>query len=820
MQKISRTSLAALVCPSAPFLAPRLLRTAVTRLPCAPSARSQRPTYATTPDWKDVIREFSPKGGIRSWRPHLPPLSKEAAETVDLLHRFRQACDTRNVQLLMELYPTLLAAKILNSFDTRRITQTLHVRIRNASPDSSQADLFPFVQQVADDLRRGALEPHGYAFVHLLGIYKDTRRFQEGYALWQWLVQQDERYVSQAAYGAAIELMAYGKLMGLPELEEIFVDGLKRFPGTFAAYHLSPDAIVPDRTQLTTIKGIPTILFQGILSARILARDWKRAYLALDTILRLYPTQTPTRYFQLFMTERPLSEAYTAFMVACRSGVCIRPTHVTVLISKLRAAITASHSMTDRMMLVRAIANALYAYLEAGGQLESIHVGSFVHSFEQVLPEPPAGQDYVGEAAEMRNIIVATAHEALSGLIQAGLAPRVHPFEALISLSGKMRVPRLLSTALQDVKKAGIELGPIGNRSVITSAGLLNDKHLIEQYWVHAVSAAEAESTQIPFEDWITFTKACRRADHAKYFRKQLVTLSYTVTASIERHLLQRIEQPETASASQESYHYMTLEELETDINVLKAQIRNIEAVVMAGQPLDLRKTPFYMHLDADHPSLGTDEDLRHLYDEFTIDPHQPPPPPPADGSPAQLALSPTGIPIDELRFQNWMTVLEMMDDAEAYESDLQFALNTAIKRGEPLKGNPELLRLRKDVSSKRTATGLRMRIKELRAINPADVNIFRKVGSEDGSKKMVKIQKHVAKDEGERVVNLVGPKGIAKLRYYVGLESHHTAPGGMKRSSLVRKTGFSDGKPVHEADEQQTTTSEPDEPPARASTT
>jgi hypothetical protein len=193
---------------------------------------------------------------------------------------------------MMELYPSLLAANILNSYDTRRITQALHVRIRNAHQDQARSDLFPFVQQIVGDIRRGVLEPHNYAFVHLFGIYKDCKRFDEGCTLWQWLVQQDERYVSQAAYGAAIELMAYGGIMRLPDLESLYVDGLKRFPGTFAEYHLAPDAIVPDRSQPTTVKGIPTILLQGILSARILNRDWKNAYLALDTALRLYPTQS------------------------------------------------------------------------------------------------------------------------------------------------------------------------------------------------------------------------------------------------------------------------------------------------------------------------------------------------------------------------------------------------------------------------------------------------------------------------------------------------------------------------------------------------
>src|SRR5690242_10669231 len=106
----------------------------------------------------------------------------------------------------MDLYPTLLEARVLSSNDCRHIAQVLHVRIRNASADSKQSDLLPFVHQFAADIRRGALQPHPYAFVHLFGIYKDCKQFLKGVELWQRLVEQDERYVSQAAYGAAIEL--------------------------------------------------------------------------------------------------------------------------------------------------------------------------------------------------------------------------------------------------------------------------------------------------------------------------------------------------------------------------------------------------------------------------------------------------------------------------------------------------------------------------------------------------------------------------------------------------------------------------------------
>lgn len=698
----------------------------------------------------------------------------------------------------MDAYPALLAAGALTAYDSRRITQALHVRMRNAHADDSRAALMPFVQQVVADLRSGTLAPHPYAYVHLFGIFKDGRRFAEGLALWQWLAAQDERHVSQAAYGAALELMAYGGLARLPDLEALYRDALARFPGTFAEYHLSPDAIVPDRAQPTAVAGIPTMLLQGILTARILARDWKRAYLALDTALRLYPAQLPARYFELFMTERPVAEAYTAFLLACRAGVALRPTHVTALFTRLRAAIAASSSMADRMLLVRAIANALYAGLEAGAPLQSIHVGSLIHALEQLLPDRLAGHDYEPHAAELRNAIVAAAHSILSGLIQAGMSPQIHPFEALISLSGKLRVPGLLATTLQDVKTAGIDLGPIGTRSAVTSAGLVGNKELIELLWERLVTVAEAERAQIPFQDWITFTKACRRAAHTDYFRKQLLRLPHAITESIERHLIQQIDQTEPVPSDTNQFDYMSTAELTAEIDGLKSQMKSIEAIVMSGQPLNLRQNPFYMHLDPNNLALGSIDHLRAVYDEYTIDPHQPPLAPSAQASAVQPALSPTGIPLDELRFQNWVTVLEMMDDAEAYESDFQFALDAAIKAGTPLKGAPEVLRLRQDTKrTLRSAGGVSLRVKALRALSPSDVSIFRKIGSQVPDTKfkpmtyqanekwaMRKTTKHSTLTHRERQAKQEETKGVPKLSYYVGLESHHDAPWKSKIKS------------------------------------
>ncbi|KAH9875551.1 hypothetical protein J1614_004287 [Plenodomus biglobosus] len=741
-----------------------------------------------------------------------------------LLVQLREACESRNVHQVMDLYPTLLEAGVLNEYDSRRITQTLHVRIRLATDHQQRAELLTFVHRLVADLRSGALAPHHYAYVHLLGIFKDCKRFEDGHELWQWLADQDGSHLSTAAYGAAIELLAYGRLVQLPGLERLYQEGLQRFPGTFAEYHVAPDAIVPDRTQPTLIPGIPMILLQGILTARILARDWKNAYLALDTALRLYPSQVPPRYFELFMAERPLAEAYSAYMLACRAGIVIRPTHVTALLVKMRAAMGTSASMADRIMLVRAIANALYASLEAGGELQSIHVGILVQAMAQLLPENTTERDLADHEAPLRDAIVLAVHEIISGLMRAGMTPQIHAFDALITLSGKLRVPQLLTRTLHDLATAQMELGPVATRDAISAAGLLGNTTVIEQLWERIVTKAETESSGIGFGDWITLTKACRRANHKDYFWAQLARLPHALEQGIELHVKDQIDQPDAVMDNRVSFDYMTEEQLLSELDALKSQMANVEAVLMSGQPLDLLKTPFHMHLNPDYKSLASTKDMRIVYDQFSTDPHQPPPATPA----TPIPTSPTGIPLDELRFQNWATILSMMSDAEAYELELQSNVEAAIKAGKPLTGNPELLRLRQDASVQySTIHGLRARITSLRASKPVDAPRFRYTVTKtpknaiDALMAYDKSRGHWRIKSG-RLVKYTSPPvkeslqptpaddvvKVPTLSYYVSLESSHEAPVKKPKSILgiqrgkLEKQGVGGDESVGSSDE------------------
>ena len=748
MPPLTRIPLAAVVCPSAPFLAPRLLRATVAGSAAAlrspqRSIASTRPCYDNAAKGKKSGRSYFLERRKREQQLARRRATADRApadlspQVVELALALQQACESRHVQQLMDLYPAALSAGIVDRSATHIICQALHASVRRDAAKKGASrlpDLLPFVQRVVADLRAGALPPHPFAYVHLLGIYKDSKRFADGRALWLWLAEQDDAHVSQAAYGAAIELLSYANLMSLPDLELLYDDALKRFPGTYAEYHLSPDAIVPDRTQPVHILGLPTTLLQGIITARLRSHDWKRAYLGLDTILRLYPAQTPHRIFELFITERPLSEAYTAYLLACRSGIQISAGHVTTLLNRLRVAMTQSPILKDRFKILRAMANALYAYQQCGGGLASLHVGQFIKAFEFMLPEKAPTQDFTEEEAALRNTIAITAQECVAGLIQSGLPPADHPFVSLVSLAGKLRVPQLLKQTLEDAKTAGITFHSVERRTLLTAAGLIKDRDLVKALWSLTVAGADREGTQISYNDWITFAKACRRVNHTRYFEQQLQDQAHSITTSVEQRVRSEVSNPEP-EAAKPSVLLMTPEQLNSEIQILQGQMENIRAVLMSGQPLNLQHSPFYMHIDPDQPSLGTDEDLRAIYDELTTDIYQPAAPASGDdpqANTATAALSKTGIPLDELRFRNWVNVHEMMSAASAYAVSRRDILNKAITQRKSPKDIPQTLFL-PEIKPAQTQADLRNCIKDVRNPDPlySPGQIFRRISSE-----------------------------------------------------------------------------------------
>ncbi|KAF2200840.1 hypothetical protein GQ43DRAFT_441192 [Delitschia confertaspora ATCC 74209] len=693
MRAISRASLASLVCPSAPFLVPASLRAPLLRASCFHTSASLQKSVQKSVYQSKKKRQAK----VLSFDPRLKRREENYDSFPQPLHAFRSLIGFEDLPLITDAYPTLLEQKALESNDTLRIAKLLHNYFRNSKARRAEdiERFYPFLEQVTQDIQAGDLPPNPYAHVHILSIYKELQKYEAGAKFWNWLSTQNDYYVNQAVYGAAIELLAYQGTVTLPQLEDIYNQGLRRFPGTYAEYHLSPEAILPDRSQPTVITGLPISLVQGILTARMMARDWKNSYLSLDAVLRLYPTQVPTRIFELFIHERPISEGYTVFLLACRAGIKLKPNHLTKLLVNLTKAMDVCNSLEARVTILRGMVTAIYAYVGVSGILEGQHIAVFIRACGHVLPpRPHPAEDYAGDSASMRRELVAIAHGAVADILECEASGTTSGsasmFGALITLAGKLNAPALFTATLTEIEAIGGVTNNIERRNILTTAGILGMKHVIQKYWGDIVAAAENEGHQLTHGDWISLARAARRAGYAVFFEEQCGELSHTLTErtrAVAYNALAASEEEE-GSISAENIIPIHPETFETGIEEIQRTIQKIVSLLRTRTLLNFDAHPIFMFLDPTRLPLGSISDLRAVYDELTTDPHQPPPQHP-DGTRPKPALSPTGIPLDELRFQNWVTVMELMSQAEGLEVEFQKRMQSAIEKGGPLGREP-----------------------------------------------------------------------------------------------------------------------------------
>ncbi|KAL1627280.1 hypothetical protein SLS56_006413 [Neofusicoccum ribis] len=534
--------------------------------------------------------------------------------------------------------------------------------------------LLQFTDQLTEDIRTGTVPPHSVASLHLISFLKEAGQFDRGSAFWSWLKRKDNDFVNAAVYGAAIEMLAAQGKVELPELEAMYSEALRRFPGNFAEYHLSPEAMVPDRGQPVIIKGLPTSLLQGIMTARISLGDWRNAYLAFDTALRLFPTQVPERFFELPIHRRPLAESYTVFMMACRSGVVLRPERLTVILNKL-ADSQARSSVIPRLFAVKGMLNAIHAYVGVGGTIGGHHLSTLVKGFEGLLPGS-SSQEYL--ASETINQLVGdTARETVLTISRAGVRLTLSTFASLVGLAGKARLPENLGRAIQDISSAGLEPNEIVHRSVVLAAGQIKHTELLEWSWRSLVESAEASGIQLDLRDWQALVRASINADHVGFVREQTSSLSHTVTDEITNMIEHELakERPQTVRAVEFTQAENAL--VDTTISEIKSQVESIATLIKSSKLLSFIEHPLPMSL-VPRPSLGSERALRTVYDELTTDPRLP-----TTSQPLRPAVkSASGYPLDALRYANWVSVNELLLDAEAQERFRQSRIHEALEDG------------------------------------------------------------------------------------------------------------------------------------------
>lgn len=582
------------------------------------------------------------------------------------------------------------------------ITQQLHQALRESKwaqgPDErniAASEIVEFAEELVKDIQRGGVAPSKRAHVRLLGIFKESGARDAGVTFWKWLEGQDELFVDADVCGAAIELMAtHGT--PLPELEELYQQALGRVSGTFASYHLSPDAILEDREKATTLQGMPMTLLQGILTARLLNGDVRSAYLALDTALRLYPDQLPARFFTIFSEERPVVEAYTVFAMAWRAGISIPLGHFKYQLSALRSN-SDGVSFKTHPMALRAMLSALFMHVGARGAVIQNSVNEVIIAMTQLLRMDAISSFEPKDKQRVVRAVMEVIRKSLAVFARFGAKPGLAAFNSIIvNLGGYGHSKQTIGVALADVRALGMEPNDITRRSIIVAAGLLDDEDLMKKAWGHIVEMRTAAGQQPDAVDFHCLIKAAHLTDQIAFAREVFGVYQDGFEEHEREAILNGLNDGNAynlgVAEGQEQFQVSSLmaeiEKISADLDIIHERTKE------PGKLQDYSNQSLPMKLLVDDEVSLPEADLRRIYDEVTTEQHSPQPSQPSItgateelivpsvSSQPQPTLTPTNIPFSTIRYENWKLINWLLELSEANDQAYRNVVDKAIAAG------------------------------------------------------------------------------------------------------------------------------------------
>ncbi|KAI5780924.1 hypothetical protein EDC01DRAFT_620404, partial [Geopyxis carbonaria] len=372
-----------------------------------------------------------------------PKLGPGELDTIYSEELFVFRCDITATQIeaAMVAYPRLRDLGVLKADDISNLARQLHAVARLFRVRHRLQEVSAHIAMLTEDLEAERIPGHPLASVHLMSCMKDLSMFDEANAFWGWLKEQDTNHCDARVYGAAIEVFAY-QGVPLPELEDMYQEALERFQTTTLP-------AVADATGL----GVPVMLLQAVITARLFHGDWRAAYEAFDHCMRLYPALTPSRIYELFIYERPVREAYIVFLMACRAGRPPAPAVLTPLMKEVWL----------KTWDVRALLRLVYNFVGAGGKPESNHLNVLIAALMGSMPRADT------DDARALSHTMALIRRLIDAFALLGVKITVATFNTIISLGGQFGRADLVQAGLKQLLSAGLTPNMITYRVLLNT---------------------------------------------------------------------------------------------------------------------------------------------------------------------------------------------------------------------------------------------------------------------------------------------------------------------------------------------------------------
>lgn len=562
----------------------------------------------------------------------------------------------------------------------------------------SREEIDGHVKDCVRHIKARRLPPHHTANLHVISYLKESKQYDEAIGFWNWVVNQDDTYVDLKLYGAAIELLAVCG-MGLTACEEVYAHGLKRFPGNFIEYHMSHGALLQNRDKLTTLPKTSMTLLQGIMAGRLTYGDWRNAYLALDTALRLHPTQLPPQTLEAFVRERPIQESYQVFCLLCQGGSRVRPETLTTMLYELVSGQDQSTGEDCDVDIAMAVLNAVRLYAASGQAVKSFHLNLLLQSS---LCLPPLNHTASIESSTSGDGSVAQLITRVLSLFDSlGVEPEPSTYNILVARGMYLRDKALVSAASAALSASEATTGH-GRHSDVTLSTLIKAAgHMGHASQVESIWNSRDPSVALTFNNWLALTEATTYTDNRAFLEKQMEIHGLSNDQSKLREIKRvrdRWENLKVASEAEQVTDDQTRERCRSLVAKFSAALEGFQKFVEHSDYQNLKKyPPNSLSIWCSAESVNEEWQQR-LYDELTLDPSATPREPARREPQGQPGVarqstanvtpieSPTGIPLDELRYRNWKGINVLLQHAEMFEARIERSVAKALSEGRPAK--------------------------------------------------------------------------------------------------------------------------------------
>ena len=448
------------------------------------------------------------------------------------VHNRQRGRSLSTMKRIVELYTALLGQGSLEPVDTLVIARLLRLALLEHQSTSTVTALSGYVGIFASHYVSKALPPHSEASMHLLSLYLLIGEHELGARLWDWMVRQDDRYVSTKTYAEAIVFAAISN-QSLSVCEELYEEALIRCSNKHFSRMLSPGFMLPHELQDSTVLCIKPYLCLAIYSARLRKKDWRIAYLNLDTAFYLWPSTINYLFLRRALQGRPIHECYQVFMLFCQAGAYVRGKELHQLLNTMAGACGDSSDFGLKLDLIKAMLEAVLVFTKIkDARLDARHLDCMIRGFLSILPRQ--GLRSKQNDSNIERAVSSFLSYLMEWFSTRGSKPCAGNLVTVIFWSSKLRNISLLEWGLQHfgdmdqnltLQSLWSDCSPVNltlYNSLLYAAGEFRSAETVKIAWeclTRSLKGVEGGPRHI---DWRVFAAAAKKTGLVPYYTSQL----------------------------------------------------------------------------------------------------------------------------------------------------------------------------------------------------------------------------------------------------------------------------------------------------------